>query len=77
MITYNPEPLYTYESIQPTKIRPHFYSFLYDCRIPADFDIGKQPYNPGEMGYLAWHDKFPDNMIPVHHVYKRFFGKQS
>ncbi|GHV84114.1 hypothetical protein AGMMS50212_14540 [Spirochaetia bacterium] len=73
-VSYNPEPLTMIEGIHPeVKIRPHFYSFLYDCRVPDDYVINNKSTLPNETGYLAWHDKFPDNMIKVHYQYKEFF----
>jgi colanic acid biosynthesis protein WcaH len=74
LVNYNPKPVNFAELVYlQTEIRPHFYSFLFDCMIPENFDIGKQPYKPGEMGHLAWHTKFPHDMIPVHKMYKKFF----
>lgn len=72
-VTFKSEPINIEELIYPVKVRPHFYSFLYECFVPKDYDISKQANKAGEAGFLAWHDKFPNDMIPVHHKYKKFF----
>jgi ADP-ribose pyrophosphatase YjhB (NUDIX family) len=53
--------------------RSHFVTFLYHCKLPAGLET--PPRNPpcGEAGHLAFHDAFPETMIPVHRVYRRFF----
>ena len=73
-VEYDPNPINIFESIHPVKIRSHFISFLYRCYTPLDYSIDKQPWCQEENGYLAWHDHFPENMIPAHAVYRSFFN---
>jgi colanic acid biosynthesis protein WcaH len=71
----NPEPEFT-EFIRPDgpRERSHFVSFIFHCRLPDGQDLSSIKRCPGEAGYLAFHEKFPENMIPVHHFYSKYFG---
>ena len=75
IVKYGLQPLTMIEDINDVKTRSHFYSFLYNCTIPDDFDISKQPYKSGGAGFLQWHDCFPNDMIIAHYKYKKFFDK--
>ncbi|GMO28275.1 MAG: hypothetical protein Ta2B_08960 [Termitinemataceae bacterium] len=76
LVNFNPKPLMFSQEVHPwAQIRPHFYSFLYDCTLPNGFEIDNKMCQSGEAGYLQWHNKFPDDMIFAHHKYKKFFSK--
>jgi len=72
-VSFDPTPLSIEEIILPElRNRGHFISFLYKCSVPTSYtlnNLGKKPETPG---YLAWHDKCPDNLINVHERYRKF-----
>ena len=70
----DPEPEFL-EFIRPDgpRERSHFVTFLYRCRLPAGQEELSSNPPPGEVGHLAFHEVFPENMIPVHGVYRRYF----
>lgn len=73
MVLFDPAPLEVREIIQKQrKIRSHFITFVYSCRLPAGETIHSQKHF-GENGYLKWHNVCPENMIPCHHFYRKYF----
>jgi colanic acid biosynthesis protein WcaH len=73
LVDYDPEPLAINEMIHYDRdLRGHFISLLYNCRLDASFALENKGLQAHEAGYLAWHNHFPDNMIPFHNVYRKF-----
>jgi len=73
LVDYDPEPLAINEMIHHDRdLRAHFISLLYNCRLNSSFVPENKGLQAHEAGHLAWHDHFPDNMIPFHHVYRKF-----
>ena len=73
-VEFDPRPLEHVEFIDPDRReRGHFVTFVYACRLPAEWSAAGQRRRPGEAGYLAWHGGFPENMIPVHRYYRKYF----
>jgi len=73
-VEFDPVPLAINEVIHPTrKMRGHLISLLFCCTLMTPlaesrcYKIG----NP-KPGDWAWHDTFPENMIPVHEMYRQF-----
>ena len=73
-VDFDPVPLAINEVIHPSrKIRGHLISLLFRCTLMTPlaesrcYKIG----NP-KPGDWAWHDTFPENMIPVHEMYRQF-----
>lgn len=56
--------------------RGHFITFVYECRIPKGFEINNGKKKENEAGYLKWFNEFPDNMVNVHHFYKKYFKEK-
>jgi ADP-ribose pyrophosphatase YjhB (NUDIX family) len=54
--------------------RGHFISLLYRCRLTTPLDPARRhrPENPRPDGW-EWHAAYPPDMIPGHHIYRRFF----
>ncbi len=61
------------ELVTNQSIRGHFISFIYECRVPEDYQINNKDIKKGTVGFLEWHKAFPDNMVPVHAFYKDYF----
>ena len=73
-VDFEPDPIAINEIILPDqRNRGHFISLLYRCKLKCPPDrslmyIGGKPKN----GQWAWHKKCPDNLIPVHFIYKKY-----
>ncbi|HEC73617.1 MAG TPA: NUDIX hydrolase [Methylophaga aminisulfidivorans] len=52
--------------------RGHFISFLYSCSIGDAFVPNNEGLKRTDAGYLAWHERCPDNLIAVHKMYQHF-----
>jgi colanic acid biosynthesis protein WcaH len=74
VVVTDPTPEFV-EFIRPDgpRERSHFVTFLYHCMLPAELETPPRNRPRGEAGHLAFHAAFPENMIPVHHVYRRCF----
>lgn len=73
-VDYDGQPVEVREIIHPEKkVRGHFITFIYECRLPENGKIDQRGKNPGEVGFLQWHKEFPEDMIEVHHFYKKYF----
>ena len=73
-IEFNKEPLAINEVIQPARRnRGHFISLLYVCTLMSPL-VKNLRYEKGipKPGEWAWHRKCPDNIIPVHEMYRKF-----
>jgi colanic acid biosynthesis protein WcaH len=65
-------PVAVNEVIHPSRsIRGHFISFLYECSLvsPPDEKLRYQGGHP-RHGEWSWHAKCPEDIIPVHHMYR-------
>jgi len=73
-VDFEPYPIAINEIILPDRRnRGHFISLLYKCelRYPPDKSLMYLKGKP-ENGQWAWHKKCPDNLIPVHSIYKKY-----
>lgn len=59
--------------VKKMKKRGHFITLVYECRLPEKFEILNERRKEHDVGYLKWFDKFPDDMLSVHYVYKKYF----
>jgi colanic acid biosynthesis protein WcaH len=71
-VTFKSEPVAINEVIHPLReVRGHFISLLYECSIAAPLDEGLRYQNGSPTaGQWAWHSQCPDNLIPVHEMYR-------
>lgn len=57
------------------KIRCHFITFVYDCRLPYGFEIMESKQEgKRQAGELKWFDDFPSDMLIVHNFYRKYFN---
>lgn len=73
-VKFKREPLTINEVIIPLrKNRGHFISILYESKLIRPLDE-KLRYKKGvpKPGQWAWHKKYPNNIIPVHKMYRKF-----
>jgi colanic acid biosynthesis protein WcaH len=74
-VEFKKEPLAINEVIHPSrKIRGHFISLLYECTLASPLNE-KLRYKKGtpQPGQWTWHNKCPDNIIPIHEMYRKYF----
>lgn len=77
-VSFESEPVEVRSIIhKEKKTRGHFVAFTYECRLPSGFQINQKGRNPGDVGYLQWHDVFPENMIEVHGYYRKYFKAEK
>uniref|UniRef100_A0A7V3N4T5 NUDIX hydrolase n=1 Tax=candidate division CPR3 bacterium TaxID=2268181 RepID=A0A7V3N4T5_UNCC3 len=72
-VEFDPQPLAINEVIHPTrKDRGHFISLLFRCYPITQPDEAKR-YNFGkpEAGQWKWHSTCPDDILPVHEMYRK------
>lgn len=75
-VSFPETPLAVNQIIHPTRAeRGHFISLLYECRLlapPAEAlrHHGGKP----EPGAWAWHEGCPENLIPVHEIYRPYLA---
>jgi ADP-ribose pyrophosphatase YjhB (NUDIX family) len=72
-LTFDPEPIALHQVIMPEyEVRGHFISLLFRCFLPAAFQPANEGLFPEDRGFLAWHVRCPDNLIPVHEIYRPY-----
>ena len=52
--------------------RGHFISLLYECSLSSDFIPANNKLSAHDIGYLAWHNSCPENLIKSHEMYRKF-----
>lgn len=72
-------PLAIHEIVHPTRaVRGHFLSLLYACTLTSPLAASRrQRHALPQPGEWAWHDVCPDDLIPVHDIYRPFIGSDS
>jgi ADP-ribose pyrophosphatase YjhB (NUDIX family) len=71
-LSFDATPLSMNQMICGHSTRGHAISFLYQCFVPAGVPL-PNAYKPAtEAGYLEWHSGCPENLIPVHEIYRRY-----
>jgi len=73
-VKFKKVPLAMNELINPSRRnRGHFISLLYECTLTSLPDNNRR-YEKGipKPGEWAWHNKCPNNIIPVHEIYHKF-----
>jgi colanic acid biosynthesis protein WcaH len=74
-IEFVSEPLVINQLINDERdVRGHFISLLFECRLPDSFVLDNAGRQPGEVGFLAWHKKCPDDIIRYHEIYRKYFA---
>lgn len=76
-IKYDKEPVKIFEiishehrDIENQNERAHFITLVYKCYAPEPFSIDNQKAKEGEIGYMAWFDHLPDNLLSIQSCYR-------
>jgi ADP-ribose pyrophosphatase YjhB (NUDIX family) len=68
-----PQPIAIHQFIHRSRdIRGHFISLLYRCFLSGSFEPPNTGRGDGDAGYLKWHARCPDDILPIHHVYTSY-----
>ncbi len=73
-VKHEAEPVEMFQIIEKDfKTRCHFFSFVFDCKVPDDYQIDNGDLTEHDTGFLAWHDHYPDQMLRCHEFYRKYF----
>jgi colanic acid biosynthesis protein WcaH len=73
-VVYGSEPMAINQIILPDmQARGHFISLLFACRLDGDPRPDLAACKPLKKGAWQWHETCPDNLIPVHEIYRCHF----
>jgi ADP-ribose pyrophosphatase YjhB (NUDIX family) len=77
-VRFHPEPLAIREVIHPTrKDRGHFISLLFLCELTGPLNESLRFHGePPVSGQWSWHEHCPEDLIPVHDMYRAFLQKE-
>jgi ADP-ribose pyrophosphatase YjhB (NUDIX family) len=77
-VRFDPAPIAIQQFIhQEHEIRGHFISLLYNCFLSGTFQPDNAGLSPEDRGYLVWHDRCPENLLPIHEVYRKYINDTS
>jgi len=71
-ISFDPKPIAINQIIAPHATRGHFISLLYSCSIKNSAEIRNDGRSEGDVGYIAWHETCPDNLVKYQDIYREF-----
>lgn len=76
-IKFDKDPIKVFEiisrehrDIENQNERAHFITLVYKCYAPTDFSINNQIAQEGEVGYMAWFDHLPNNLLSIQSCYR-------
>ncbi len=72
-VEFDPVPIVIIETMSEQRERGHFLSMLYRCRLLGEPDPALRALERPRRGDWKWHTGTPDDLLPVHQVYERFF----
>ena len=71
-VEYEKEPMAINEIVHSRPTRGHFISLLYRAFLSKKYRINIGGQRKGERGFLKWHRGSPDDLIPVHNIYRKY-----
>jgi len=73
-VEFDPEPLCINEIIVERRERGHFISLLYKCKLlsPPTEKLKYKGFHKPKNGEWMWHRNSPENLIPVHEIYRKY-----
>lgn len=76
-IKFDRDPIKVFEiishehrDIENQNERAHFITLVFKCDAPTSFSIDNQMTKEGEVGYMAWFDHLPDNLLSIQSCYR-------
>lgn len=77
-VQFDPRPIDLHQFIhREREIRGHFISLLYRCFLPSTYKPINKGLSEKDAGYLAWHDRCPENLLHIHEVYRKYINSKS
>ena len=72
-VRFQPSPIALHQVIlRDRDIRGHFISLLYKCFVPGEFEPPNIGLSPEDPGFLAWHERCPENLLQIQDMYRKF-----
>jgi colanic acid biosynthesis protein WcaH len=75
--TFDKDPLKVFEiidngrrEIDNQNERAHFIALAYKCYAPDDYEINNRGKREGDVGYIKWFDRLPDDFLDIQSCYK-------
>ena len=65
------------EKLQNPDVRGHNITILFECALPADYEIDNGIKNENDEGYLKWFATIPKDILKVHDVYNDIFRSKN
>lgn len=50
--------------------RAHFIALAYKCYAPDDYEIDNRGKSEGDVGYIKWFDRLPEDFLSIQSCYK-------
>lgn len=72
VVEYDSLPLAVNQIMCKHNTRGHFISVLYKCFLSGKYIPKNMGLTDKDSGYLKWHDFCPENLIPVHEIYRKY-----
>jgi len=77
-VLFDPAPIAINQIILPERtIRAHFISLLFNCFLPSTFIPRNEGLSVGDVGYLAWHARCPQDLLSVQAIYRKYIENAS
>jgi ADP-ribose pyrophosphatase YjhB (NUDIX family) len=78
IVRFEPTPIAVHQLIhQEREIRGHFISLLYKCFLSSTFKPENERLSSEDAGFLMWHDHCPENLLPIHEIYRKYIDEIS
>ncbi|HOY32841.1 MAG TPA: hypothetical protein PKW80_13265 [Bacteroidales bacterium] len=73
-VEFEPGPVAICQTIiAESRTRGHFISLLFKCFLSEQFVLNSTGLSVNDAGFLAWHEKCPENLIPMQDMYRNYF----
>jgi len=73
VVEFDPVPIAVNQLIHDQRnTRGHFISILYNCFLCSKFIPTNTGLTNTDKGYLMWHNSYPENMVKVHEMYRKY-----
>jgi ADP-ribose pyrophosphatase YjhB (NUDIX family) len=73
VVSFDPAPISTHETFSEERVRGHFISMLYRCKLVTPPDPSRGAVSePPRRGEWRWHNHCPPDILPVHQMYAKY-----
>ncbi len=73
-VSFSEDPVEIHQIINKgLESRSHHITLVFECKVPKDYQIDNKYQTVKDTGFLAWHEKCPDNILKCHEFYRKYF----